>query len=89
MLRVWTDVGAKRPVALLAKIVEQKDSIFIIRYLSESDDKIWRYEEDTYTIDEDQIQEDLDTTHETDLGFRAVGDDGFIKIGDELSEDEL
>jgi hypothetical protein len=89
MLRVWTDIGAKRPVALLAKIVEQKGSFFIIRYLSESDDKIWRYEEETYTIEEDQIQEDLDTTHETDLGFRSVGDDGFIKICDELSEDEL
>jgi hypothetical protein len=88
MLRVWTDIGAKRPVALLAKIVEQKDSIFIIRYLSESDDKIWRYEEDTYEIDEDQIQEDLDTSQETDLGFRQVGE-GFIKIGDELSDDEI
>ena len=88
MLRVWTDIGANRPVALLAKIVEQKDSIFIIRYLSESDDKIWRYEEETYEIDEDQIQEDLDTSHETDLGFRQVGE-GFIKIGDELSDDEI
>jgi hypothetical protein len=89
MLRVWTDIGAKRPVPLLAKIVEQKDSIFIIRYLSESDDKIWRYEEETYEIDEDSIEEDFCTTLETDIGFKVASEDGFIKIGDEPDYDEI
>ena len=48
LVRVWTDVGARKPVALLAKIVEKDGVIFTIRYLSECEDKIWRYEEDTY-----------------------------------------
>jgi hypothetical protein len=86
MIRVWTDIGVKRPVPLIAKIVQQKGSFFIIRYLSESDDKIWRYEDETYKIEEDQIEEDLGTTRETDVGFRVNGDDGFFK--DELSDDE-
>jgi hypothetical protein len=87
MIKVWTDIGARKPVPLLAKIVEQKGPVFIIRYLQESDDKIWRYEDDVYEIDEESIQDDLCTTLETDIGFRPVGD-GFIKEEDELSDDE-
>jgi hypothetical protein len=87
MIKVWTDIGAKKPVPLLAKIVEVKGPVFIIRYLQECDDKIWRYEEDVYEIDEDSIQEDLCTAHETDVGFRALGD-GFIQEGDVSSDDE-
>jgi len=88
MLKVWTDIGARKPVPLLAKIVEQKGPIFIIRYLSESDDKIWRYEDDVYEIDEDSIQEDLCTTLETDIGFKNFGDDGYKKIGEDTDDEE-
>jgi hypothetical protein len=79
LIRVWTDVGARKPVPLLAKIVDRNENIFTIRYLSESDDKIWRYEEDTYEIDSDSVAEILKTDLEDDLGFQAF-DDGFIKI---------
>ena len=78
LVRVWTDVGARKPVALLAKIVERDGVIFTIRYLTESDDKIWRYEEDTYEIDDDSIAEHLGTASEEDIGFRPV-EDGFVK----------
>jgi len=84
LIRVWTDVGARKPVPLLAKIVDRNENIFTIRYLSESDDKIWRYEEDTYEIDSDSIAEILKTDLEDDLGFQ-VFDDGFIKI--EMDDD--
>jgi hypothetical protein len=87
MIKVWTDIGRKKPVPLLAKIIGQKGSVFIIRYLQECDDKIWRYEDETYEIDEDSIQEDLLTEVETDVGFRTVSD-GFIQAGDESSDDE-
>ena len=98
LVRVWTDVGARKPVALLAKIVERDGVIFTIRYLTESDDKIWRYEEDTYEIDDDSIAEHLGTATEEDVGFRQFGD-GFVKADsdedyvpssedDETSEDE-
>lgn len=78
-MRVWTDVGARKPVALLAKIVEKDGVIFTIRYLSECGDKIWRYEEDTYEIDDDSIAEHLNTDHEDEIGF-SPADDGFVKV---------
>ena len=86
IIRVWTDVGARKPVPLLSKIVERNDDIFTIRYLSESDDKIWRYEEDTYEIDSDSIAEVLKTGLEEDLGYREC-EDGFIKIKMEDDDD--
>ena len=79
LVRVWTDVGSRKPVPLLAKIVEENGVIFTIRYLSESDDKIWRYEEDTYEVDDESIAEHLKTSDECDVGFASL-DDGFIKV---------
>jgi hypothetical protein len=79
LVRVWTDVGARKPAALLAKIIEKDGVILTIKYLSESDDHIWRYEEDTYEIDDDSIAEYLKTDREEDLGFMPHGD-GFIKV---------
>jgi hypothetical protein len=84
LVRVWTDVGARKPVALLAKIVEKDGVIFTIRYLSECEDKIWRYEEDTYEIDDDSIAEHLNTDQEEEIGFSPTGD-GFVKV---LVEDD-
>lgn len=79
LVRVWTDVGARKPVALLAKIVEKDGIICTIRYLSECGDKIWRYEDDTYEIDDDSIAEHLNTDHEDEIGF-VPADDGFVKV---------
>jgi hypothetical protein len=92
LVRVWTDVDARKPAALLAKIVERDGVIFTIRYLTESDDKIWRYEDDTYEIDNDSIAENLGTASEEDIGFRPV-EDGFVKMDSDedyvpSSEDE-
>ena len=95
LVRVWTDVGSRKPVPLLAKIVEENGVILTIRYLSESDDKIWRYEEDTYEVDDESIAEHLKTSDECDVGFASL-DDGFIKVeadddylpSDEEDEDE-
>lgn len=79
LVRVWTDVGARKPVALLAKIIEKDGVILTIRYLSESADHIWRYETDTYEIDDDSIAEYLKTDKEDDIGFLAH-EDGFLKV---------
>lgn len=85
LVRVWTDVGARKPVALLAKIIEKDGVILTIRYLSESGvDHIWRYETDTYEIDDDSVAEYLKTDSEMDLGF-VQHEDGFIKV--ETDED--
>ena len=79
LVRVWTDVGSRKPAALLAKIIEKDGVILIIRYLSESDDHIWRYETDTYEIDDDSVAEYLKTDSELELGFVAH-EDGFLKV---------
>lgn len=81
IVRVWTDVGAKKPVALLAKVVERDGVIYTIRYLTEGKDKVWRYEDETYEIDDDSIAEHLGTDQESDLGFTEFGE-GFIKESD-------
>ena len=86
LVRVWTDVGARKPVALLAKVVEKDGVIFTIRYLSECEDKIWRYEVDTYEIDDDSIAEYLNTDHEDDIGF-VQAEDGFVKLMGEEDDD--
>lgn len=80
LVRVWTDVGARKPVALLAKIEEKDGVILTIRYLSETAKGVWAWEDDTYDIDDDSIAEYLKTDVIEDLGFRTFGDEGsYIK----------
>lgn len=79
LVKVWTDVGARKPVQLLAKIVEKDGVIFTIRYLTAGKDDVWRYEDDTYEIDDDSIAEYLRTDLETAIGFIATDDGGFIR----------
>ena len=80
LIRVWTDVGARKPAALLAKIIEKDGVILTIKYLSESSvDHIWRYEDDTYEIDDDSVAEYLNTDSELELGF-VPREDGFARI---------
>jgi len=76
LVRVWTDVGARKPVALLAKIEEKDGVILTIRYLSETAKGVWAWEDDTYDIDDDSIAEYLKTDVIEDLGFRTFGDEG-------------
>jgi hypothetical protein len=63
LVRVWTDIGARKPVALLAKVIEKDGFILTIKYLSEGPDHVWRYEDDTYDIDDDSVAEYLKTDH--------------------------
>lgn len=82
LVRVWTDVGARKPLPLLAKIVEKDGVILVIRYLSENKiDGIWRYEDDTYEVEDcpESIAEYLKTDDEEKIGFKLV-DDGFVKM---------
>ena len=80
LVRVWTDVGARKPAALLAKIIEKDGVILTIRYLSESSvDRIWRYETDTYEIEDDSVAEYLNTDSELELGF-VQREDGFVRV---------
>ena len=86
LVKVWTDLGGRTPVALLAKIIEKDGVILTIKYLTAGNDGIWRYEDDTYEVDDDSIAEYLNTDDETQIGFR-VSDDGFVKDA-ELSDED-
>lgn len=81
LVRVWTDVGARKPKPLLAKIVSSKNGIHSIRYLSPSADNthIFRYEEDVYEIDDESICEYLNLDDEADMGFRLNEEGDFYK----------
>jgi hypothetical protein len=84
LVKVYTDIGGVKPVHLLAKIFDAKESTFSIRYLSPTDKmekgrKIYRYEDEVYEIDEDSISEYLNTDDETVIGFEEV-QGGFILV---------
>jgi hypothetical protein len=81
LVRVWTDVGTKKPIPLLAKVVDKDGKILVIRYLTENKDGIWRYEEDSYEVEDcpESVAEYLKTDLEEDIGFKFF-EDGFIKV---------
>jgi len=82
-VRVWTDIGQKKPRPLLARIVNAKSKLYSIQYLSPTEDRIkgrtlYRYEDETYEVDDDSIYEYLSLSTEFDMGFVEV-DGGYIK----------
>ena len=79
LVRVWTDVGARKPVPLLARIEEKDGVIFTIRYLSETTKGIWSWEDDTYEIDDDSIAEWIGTDEAEDAGYTEVDDGAWIR----------
>jgi hypothetical protein len=101
LVRVWTNVGQKKPKALLAKIFSSAEGpVYTIRYLSadsEEDDHgrvIHKYEDESYEVDDDSVAEWLGLDDETEIGFTSVGEGAWVK-GDpdsdyvpESSEDE-
>jgi len=96
LVKVWTDVGGRKPVPLLARIIEKDGVILTIKYFSEGPDHIWRYEDDTYDIDDDSVSEYLKTDLEEDVGFRpckdgfvkADSDEDYVPSSEESSEEE-
>jgi len=81
LVRVWTDVGARKPKPLLAKIVSSKNGTHTIKYLSPVADNshLFRYEEDVYEIDDESICEYLNLDDEADIGFRINEEGDYYK----------
>jgi hypothetical protein len=82
LVRVWTDVGQKKPKALLAKIFKKAGGSYTIRYLSALPEnaKVFKYEDDEYEVDAESISEWLETDLETDLGFETQEDGTYAKV---------
>ena len=95
LVRVWTDVGSDKNVSLVARIIETNGPIFTIQFLSPTENKdkhgstIYKYEDETYQIDDDSITHYLDTSNEEDIGFVSAGDGEWIRTGDESDEDYI
>jgi hypothetical protein len=95
LVRVWTDVGSEKNVSLVARIIETNGPIFTIQFLSPTETKdkhgctIYRYEDETYQIDDDSITHYLDTSDEGDVGFVTIGEGEWIRTGDESDEDYI
>jgi hypothetical protein len=93
LVRVWTDIGSDKNVSLVARIIETNGPIFTIQFLSPTETKdkhgctIYKYEDETYQIDDDSITHYLDTSDEGDVGFISVGEGEWIRTGDESDED--
>ena len=95
LVRVWTDVGSDKNVSLVARIIETNGPIFTIQFLSPTETKdkhgctIYRYEDDTYQVDDDSITHYLDTSDEGDVGFVSVGEGEWIRTSDESDEEYI
>jgi hypothetical protein len=95
LVRVWTDVGSEKNVSLVARIIETNGPIFTIQFLSPTETKdkhgctIYKYEDETYQVDDDSITHYLDTSDEGDIGFVSIGEDEWIRTSDESDEDYI
>jgi hypothetical protein len=95
LVRVWTDVGAEKNVSLVARIIETNGPLFTIQFLSPTENKnkhgctIYKYEDETYQIDDDSITHYLDTSDEGDIGFVSIGEGEWIRTSDESDEDYI
>jgi hypothetical protein len=83
LVKVWTELPSGKNKSLLAKVIETKGPIMTIQYLSATDDKdhgrvLYKYEEQTYDVEDDSITEYIGDTDETDIGFLKVNE-GFVK----------
>ena len=93
LIRVWTDVGTGKNVSLIARILESDGTNFTIQFLSPTEDKdkhgctIYRYEDETYVIDDDSITHYLDTSLESDIGFKEVNEGEWVRTGEDSDDD--
>lgn len=95
LVRVWTDVGSEKNVSLVARIIETNGPLFTIQFMSPTENKnkhgctIYKYEDETYQIDDDSITHYLDTSDEGDIGFVSIGEGEWIRTSDESDEDYI
>jgi hypothetical protein len=93
LVRVWTDVGTGKNVSLVARIIESDGTNFTIQFLSPTEDKdkhgctIYKYEDETYVIDDDSITHYLNTEDETEIGFKQVNTGEWIRTDEESDDD--
>lgn len=82
--KVYTDIGAHKPVLLYAKMTKKINSgSYEIKYISpvsklSNGTTIYDYEDMTYTIDDESIIEYIDGPDENVIGYQKVNN-GWVK----------
>jgi hypothetical protein len=92
LIKVWTDAGGSKPVAMLARVIDEHDGLYTVQYFSATEDRdhgriIYRYEDETYEIDDDSITEYLDSVDESDVGYNKIAEDACVKDSSDSDED--
>jgi len=84
LVRVWTDVGIDKYVSLYARIIKKAGDTFTIQYLSPTEhhtgQTVYRYENETYEITDESISHYLDTSDETEIGFKKFDAHGWVRV---------
>lgn len=92
-VHVYTDIGKSRPVILKAKVIQKSGNNYTIKYLSPTCERyngktLFKYESETYTIDEESITEYIDDDDEECIGYtKGPSHDVFVEHSD-LSDPE-
>lgn len=92
LIKVWTDAGGSKPVAMLARVIDERDGLYTVQYFSATEDRdhgriIYRYEDETYEIDDDSITEYMDSVDESDMGYIKIAEDAWVKDSSDSDED--
>ena len=82
--KVYTDIGAHKPVTLFAKLVKKVPGGYEIKYFSPmrrtlDGPSLFNYEATTYTIDDESIVERIDGVDERVIGYQKTPD-GWIRL---------
>ena len=92
LIRVLVDAGLEKHVYLIARIVRTQGTVFTIQFLSPTDEHtkhdqtIYKYEDETYDIEDDSISHYYDTSNESDIGYKQVDVGAWVKF-DDIDED--
>lgn len=83
LVKVWTELPSGRMTGLIAKVVSEEGPDMTIQYLSKTDEldhgcAVYRYEDQTYVVQDDSILEYFGTDDENEIGYKPVPD-GFVK----------
>jgi hypothetical protein len=72
LIDVLVELDDGKETTLLAKIEGEHGDTFVVRYMIETEQKVFTYENTTYTIDNSCVSGFYDSANEEDAGLRKV-----------------
>jgi len=74
-------------IVLLAKVVGETESIYKVKFMSPTNDGLYRYDNEVSDVEKDSVCGYYDSPDERDAGFIPSHDDCFEKIDDDEDYD--